>query len=501
MSASQQKKLRQQQREQGLDKRQLAQQKAERAAKKTRTISTVIWSIVALAIVLVVISSTNLFYHAFPAVKIGDTSYNASEFSFFYNSGYQNFVTTNADYLPYFGLDTTKSLSSQPYGEDGTWADYFKDSALSTMTEITAVCDEAEKAGFQLSDEDMATIDSQFASLETIASSANFSSVNAYLAASYGKGCNEKLVRGILEKTFLAQAYLDEINSSFTYTDNELDAYYEENKDNFDNYNFIAYFAQATENEDEGIDSETALSDAKTLADSIIADVATEEEFIQSVLEKADSEISSLSTQGSGLSSVYADWLKDGSRKAGDMTVIESDSSSSPGYYTLYFISREKNNGPTVSVRHILVNALPDENGEYTDEAKAEAEAKAEEILATWEAGEATEDSFAELANLNSDDTGSNTNGGLYENFPEGYMVEEFNDWCFDGARKPGDTGIVFNEGSYCGYHVIYFVSNGDSYDKIISEQGLRSADYTEWMTAATENYTAETTLFAKLVG
>ena len=35
-------------------------------------------------------------------------------------------------------------------------------------------------------------------------------------------------------------------------------------------------------------------------------------------------------------------------------------------------------------------------------------------------------------------------------------MVEEFNDWCFDAARKPGDTGIV--ETPY-GYHVMYFVA------------------------------------------
>ena len=49
------------------------------------------------------------------------------------------------------------------------------------------------------------------------------------------------------------------------------------------------------------------------------------------------------------------------------------------------------------------------------EDAKAAAKIKAEQILDDWKNGDATEDSFAELAKTYSDDTGSNTNGGLYE--------------------------------------------------------------------------------------
>ena len=66
------------------------------------------------------------------------------------------------------------------------------------------------------------------------------------------------------------------------------------------------------------------------------------------------------------------------------------------------------------------------------------------------------------LANEKSTDTGSNTNGGLYEDVYPGQMVTAFNDWCFDSARKSGDTGIV--ETTY-GYHVIYYVgTTGQTY-------------------------------------
>ncbi len=96
----------------------------------------------------------------------------------------------------------------------------------------------------------------------------------------------------------------------------------------------------------------------------------------------------------------------------------------------------------TATVRHILVDS----------------EVVAKDILADWENGPKTEDSFAALVADNSTDPGSKDNGGLYEDFARGTMVAEFNDWCFDDARKPGDTGIV--QTSY-GYHVMYFVRRG----------------------------------------
>ena len=115
----------------------------------------------------------------------------------------------------------------------------------------------------------------------------------------------------------------------------------------------------------------------------------------------------------------------------------------------------------TVDVRHILITpeSTPVDGsttGETTisDEAWADAEAKAKEILSQYLAGDKTEDSFATLANENSQDPGSNTNGGLYTGVSQGQMVEAFDAWCFDDARQVGDTDIV--KTSY-GYHVMLY--------------------------------------------
>ena len=135
-----------------------------------------------------------------------------------------------------------------------------------------------------------------------------------------------------------------------------------------------------------------------------------------------------------------------------------------------------------VQASHILIKAEADENGVYTDAAKAEARAKAEALLAEWKSGAATEDSFAELAAANSQDESSAADGGLYQGVVKGQMVKEFDEFCFAG-HKAGDTAVVYGESNgYAGYHVVYFVGEGELYSHVIARNDLVSAAMTEWM-------------------
>lgn len=116
-----------------------------------------------------------------------------------------------------------------------------------------------------------------------------------------------------------------------------------------------------------------------------------------------------------------------------------------------------------VNARHILIKPEVSEDGTVTEEAWAAAEAEINRIHEEWKAGEATEESFAELANTYSHDAGSNTIGGQYVNIYPGQMVPPFDEWCFEDGRQVGDTGIVRAEAAnYCGYHLIYFAGEGD---------------------------------------
>ena len=158
----------------------------------------------------------------------------------------------------------------------------------------------------------------------------------------------------------------------------------------------------------------------------------------------------------------------------------------------------EKSDLPDVNVRHILIEPEKDEDGSISDDAWTAAEEKAQEILDEWQAGDADEESFGELANTYSTDGGSNTNGGLYEDVYPGQMVTEFNDWCFDASRKPGDTSIVKTS---FGYHVMYFVSFTDTYYyKTVAEQELRYSEYSDYINNLVSQYTSSLTSDAGIV-
>lgn len=99
----------------------------------------------------------------------------------------------------------------------------------------------------------------------------------------------------------------------------------------------------------------------------------------------------------------------------------------------------------SASVRHIL---LLTEN--KTDEEKAAIRKQMEDILARAKAGE----DFADLAREFTEDPGSKENGGLYEDFTRGTMVEQFEDAAFN---LPIGSISDLVETRY-GYHILQIV-------------------------------------------
>ena len=61
-------------------------------------------------------------------------------------------------------------------------------------------------------------------------------------------------------------------------------------------------------------------------------------------------------------------------------------------------------------------------------------------------------------------------------------MVTSFEEWVYDETRQPGDTGII--ESDY-GYHIMYYVSDGDTtYRDYMIENDLRYDEWLEWLEA-----------------
>lgn len=529
MSASSKKKLRKEQDAAKLTEKQLT---AQKEAKKLNLYTTafVVVLVVLLVIAITVgvkqtITASGLREKKTVALTVGDHEISNVEMNYFFMDAVNNFYSQYGSYASMFGLDTTKPLDQQVVDESTgkTWADDFLDSAKSSAISIYAMVDAAEAAGFTLSQEELDSIDSSLSSLDLYATLYGYSDGEAYLKAMYGNGASVDSYKEYAQRSTLASAYYNAYSDSLTYEDSQLREAEAENYNAYSSYSYNSYYLATSKFLTGGTtddDGNTTYSDEEKAASVTAAEEAAKSLIVEDIdsVEALDAAIAALpvnadttasstaytDTLYTSVNSNYVQWLSDSNRKAGDKayfaytsTTTDEDgteTTTTNGYYVVYYLDSTDNTFPLANVRHILVSyeggTTDDTTGTttYSDEEKAAAKATAEEILAQWKSGEATEDSFAALANEKSAD-GDGTTGGLYENVYPGQMVTNFNDWCFDSSRKSGDTGIV--ESTY-GYHVMYYVGDSSyTYRNYLIENELRDADVSQWYADAVESMTS----------
>ena len=475
----------------------------------------VVFLVIAIA---AVIWKSNIIPKTATAATVNGEKYTAAEVMYYYENYYQSFLNRYYNAVSLIGLDTGSSLRDQTISataaslvpdttEGETWYDYFAEQALNQLAGVQALNEAAAADGFTWTDELQAELDDTMETLSTTAASYGYTE-RQYLNLVYGSTMTESIYEEQSQRSLLANAYLASYQDSLTYTTEELEAAYAEDVTTYDHVDcsYVRVNGAAPDTDEEGNEIEVteeieteAMATAKTTADAIYAAYQA-----GTSLEDAAAEYESTASYTNSESytyntSVLGEWLYDDARQAGDSAVLED--TDNDAYYVVVFNSRGRDDYNTVNVRHILIqpeaSELSEDDEGYEDDVAAkdaEAQQKAQDILDEWEAGAATEDSFAELANEYSADGGSNTNGGLYEQVYQGQMVTEFNDWCFDPARQPGDTGIIHNDST--GYHVMYFVGYDKPYWQIRVTNALVSDAVDSFYTEKTEGYTAEQSSF-----
>ncbi len=427
------------------------------------------------------------------AAKVGDTKVSVAKYNFYYMDMYLNIANNSKQYdsqygtgygVMYTGYDYTKTPMEQEYtlndgkidgfeGEDPTWADYIRCNTLKYLQTYIAYSELAREAGITLTEEEQKAIDEDIESLRKSATESDFS-LDRYLIKLYGKGVDEKLIREVMEERQLAAKCYEQKQTEMqdSVTDEQIDAEYTEKLADYavmTAYGFTvaadtsSVSADATDEEKSAATAE-AMAKAKEKADAYAVKVKDAASLTTQAKENSSSatedSVKFENVTATALSSKFgqaaADWALAADRAVGDVTVVESGN----GYSVLYIsVLPHKNTVKPVDVRHILIQFPTSSSGQsssLSDEEKVAYREKAQSVYDQYLANP-TEDNFASLATQNSEDPGSKDNGGLYENVDVGSMVQQFNDWCFDPARKPGDTGIVE---TVHGYHVMYYVGN-----------------------------------------
>lgn len=434
------------------NKKVIAAEKAKNKKKKYTAAKIIVALCVVLCIVLTVFE-LSLTYRTVKAIEVDGTEYSVAEYNWLYTNNvyeiYNSYYNTYGSLASYF-FNPQSSLTEQVYdSETGeTWADYVKDYTDKTFVEMTKLYDAGKAAGYEMDEETLENIDAEWDALKQVATAYGYSATQ-YAEVNYGRGVNEKVFKEMYERYMYAYSYAEYVSDSEVVTAEEIDAYYGENSELFDSVSYKTYYVSGSVGEDE--DEDAAMAEAKEKAEAVLA--GTEE------VEFTDVDYATVSS----VSSTYSEWLFDEARVAGDKEIFEASS----GYYVVEFVEANDLHYNTVNVRHILV--APTDTSDET--AWQEALKNAQEYEKEWKELGGSEENFAEIAAKYSADT-SASDGGLYENIYKGQMVDEFEDWCFDEARKVGDSEII--KTSY-GYHIMYFSGVAEEYYEYAVDSAIRS--------------------------
>ncbi len=257
-----------------------------------------------------------------------------SEMAYLFFGTFNDFYSIYGNYLSYLGIDLEKSFKEQPCtfeeGVEQSWFDYFLESTRLYAEQFLVLTEAAKAQGKTLSDADKKEIDDNIKELKDYTADNGFK-FEEYLDMVYGNGVTEEDIRSVMEITFFASNYYDEIYNGYTYTEDEYLAYENEHLKDAEDYNYVNVRHILVEKEDE----------AKALLDEILKAEDVKEAFIKTAGEKTLDPGSKLT--GGLYENIYKgqmvqtfnDWCFDAQRKPGDTGIVES----SHGFHIMYFDS------------------------------------------------------------------------------------------------------------------------------------------------------------------
>lgn len=298
-------------------------------------------------------------------VKIGNYELTQLEYDYFYEVTVSNYLNSMASILPYMGVDPSGDFAQQQYSEDMTWKDLFDEMTVEQIRQSKALLDDARKAGFTY--DTTADYESFTAEFESAAQSAGVN-LSDYYKASFGTYATAKNVAPFIKEGMVVSAYYSELLESNAPSKEEIRAYYEENKRNYDKADYRSFTftadakADATEEE-----MNAAMDEIRAKAETMMKARQDGEDFEALCIENAsdeekanyeDEETQYSLSEGrysSGIPSVISDWLYEDGRKEGDIAVLEDEVNHQ--YYVAEFVNRYYDETDDANISNTLSNA------------------------------------------------------------------------------------------------------------------------------------------------
>jgi len=394
-------------------------------------------------------------------ITVGGEKVTKVEFDYHYAMARTSFIAQNSYYLSMMGMDAG-NIDNQMYSADLTFRDYFEQQAVDSIQSARAMKAEAQAAGFTYD-----TDEEYEQTMEELRSSAaeNSMSLNKFLKSMFGSYATESRLEKVIREGILTTAYYERMEETFEPSDDEIDSYYEEHKNNYDVVDYHMTIVEA--------ELPTAAPDGTPTLDADGNEVAYQptEEEIAAAMEEArkTADMAELTILAGGdpyeaqsysySNYLLSDWLFDQVRVKGDTTVVED--STNHRYLVAGFDQRYRVETPTVDARVIATMS-----------------ADAQSILTQWQNGPATEESFIELCGQYGENS---VEGGMYEGLSTDSMSEEINAWLGDTARKAGDAA-AFTEEDGSNYVFYYVGTNAPTWklrihDLLLSQSMLDYLD------------------------
>lgn len=450
------------------------------------------------------------------AVKSENYEVNNAQMSYFFTTNLSSELSKNSTVYQYYGLDTSKSLKSQNYPSGGTWYDYFMQSVtVPFVKQMLTLCEQARSVGFELSDEDLASIDESIQAIKDTASQGGYS-VSQYLLRSYGYGVNLKDVRSAMEMSRLASSYRNSVMDSYEHSESDLAGYFSEHENDFLKIDYLSYTFKVSDvkNADTSTDTDTSAdTDASTdtsaeskeededaeykaqikaSADSLAAITDVEqfkayvENYLKTVVYASETDTDKLdgnvTSAMSKLETKGASYSEDSDEIKALFDMTEANKTflhtHDDGTCEVYLLTAPKYREEYTTKNARVIALSSSDSGSITST-----------IDTINEALNSAEDKDAKFIELADEYSRSTAKDALYENIgKDDFDIDEMNAWLWDESRADGDRDIFSKESTSSStsassttyYYIVMYKGDGMTKWKYDVDTAMKNAQYEE---------------------